>query len=141
MLRVALRIQRVLIAAAPCQGERERDKREGAPGGAGRVRARAIPEAGPQKREGMFARGEKIGRMRVGVAAVLLGVLAAGVGVRGVRQQREHERAAAAADDEGDDGDEDSHDRRGNDDGAVSGADGAAALLPRARREARRRAA
>ena len=80
MLRVALRIQRVLVAAAPCQGERERDKREGAPEEAGRVRARAIPEAGPQKREGMFARGEKIGRMRVGVAAVLFGVLAAGCG-------------------------------------------------------------
>jgi hypothetical protein len=80
---MALRVQRVLVAPAPCEGERERDKRERAPEEAGRVRARAIPEAGPQKREGMFARGEKIGRMRVGVAAVLLGVLAAGVGVAG----------------------------------------------------------
>ena len=81
MLRVALRIQRVLVAAAPCSrasvnATSARARREEA----GRVRARAIPEAGPQKREGMFARGEKIGRMRVGVAAVLFGVLAAGCG-------------------------------------------------------------
>jgi len=80
MLRMALRIQRVLVAAAPGEDERERDEREGAPGEAGRVRARAIPEAGQQKRKGMFARGEKTGRVRVGVAAVLFGVLAAGCG-------------------------------------------------------------
>jgi germination protein M len=77
---MALRIQRVLVAAAPCEGERERDERECAPGEAGRVRGRAIPGADAQKREGMLARGEKTGRMRVGFAAVLFGVLAAGCG-------------------------------------------------------------
>jgi germination protein M len=84
MLRMALRIQRVLVATAPCyhecEDEREHDEREGAPEEAGRVRARAIPEAGPQKRGGMFARGEKIERVRIGVAAVLFGVLVAGCG-------------------------------------------------------------
>ena len=85
MLGMALRIESVLVPAAPCQyqcdGERQCDERGGSPGDAGPVRARAIPEAVCDKpRAGVRLPFAKIAAMRVALVVVLVGALGAGCG-------------------------------------------------------------